>query len=206
MPMTNLAELPRPKLGYILKSNSVPFDAEYVRRLADGDPYVEQHFCAYFGELMYIKLRGRVRSPELIEDIRQETFLRVLKNLRGKGIDHPERLGGYVSAVCINVFRERVRTESRYKEMDEDGPEVLDQRAGVDQTLVTDERKEHVLAVLRELPERHAELLRSVFLEEQDRDQVCRRFGVNRDFLRVLLHRARLRFKELYSKSHPPDL
>ena len=63
MPMTNLAELPRSRLA-ILKSNSqrgsmqtVPFDAEYLRRLAGSDPNVEQHFCAYFGELLHLKLR-----------------------------------------------------------------------------------------------------------------------------------------------------
>src|SRR5438105_12319587 len=101
MPTTNLA--------CIQKSNSsrgwmqsVSFDGDYVRRLADGDPHVEEHFCAYFGELLYIKLRGRVRSTQLIEDVRQETFFRVLRNLRAKGIDHPERLGAYVLAVCHN--------------------------------------------------------------------------------------------------------
>jgi RNA polymerase sigma-70 factor, ECF subfamily len=208
MPMTNLAELPHPRMA-ILKSNSlrgpmqtVSFDAEYVRRLAGGDACVEQHFYSYFSELLYIKLRGRVRSPQLIEDVRQETFLRVLRNLRGKGIDHPERLGPYVFAVCNNVLLESFRAEGRFTEMDEESSIVLDPRAGADETFVTAERKEHVLAVLRELPEKDAELLRLVFLEEQDKDEVCRRFGVDRNYLRVLLHRARLRFKELYSKSY----
>ncbi len=205
MPITNLAEL-RP---YILKSNSlggrmqtVSFDAEYVRRLADGDPFVEQHFYNYFGELLYIKLRGRVRSPQLIEDVRQETFLRVLKSVRGKGIEHPERLGPYVCAVCNNVLLESFRAEGRFTEMDEASSVVEDPRAGADETLVTAERKEHVRAVLRDLPEKDAELLRAVFLEEQDKDEVCRRFDVDRNYLRVLLHRARLRFKEVYSKAY----
>jgi RNA polymerase sigma-70 factor, ECF subfamily len=208
MPMTNLAELPRSRLA-ILKSNSqrgpmqtVSFDAEYVRRLAGSDPNIEQHFCAYFGELLHLKLRGRVRSPQLIEDVRQETFLRVLRNLRTKGIDHPERLGAYVLAVCNNVLLEAFRSEGRFTEMDEESSVVLDPRAGADETFVTAERKQQVLAVLRELPEKDGELLRLVFLEEQDKDQVCRRLGVDRNYLRVLLHRARLRFKELYSKTY----
>jgi RNA polymerase sigma-70 factor, ECF subfamily len=181
---------------------SVSFDGDYVRRLADGDPYIEGHFCAYFGELLYIKLRGRVRSPQLIEDVRQETFFRVLRNLRSKGIDHPERLGAYVLAVCHNVLLEAFRAEGRFTEMDEESSVILDHRAGADETFVTAERKAQVLAVLRELPEKDGELLRLVFLEEQDKDQVCRRLGVDRNYLRVLLHRARLRFKALYSKSY----
>ena len=206
---TNLAEFPAPRRDYILRNNpvrgrndTVVFDEEYVRRLAAGDPLVERHFCAYFGELILIKLRGRVRSRELIEDIRQDTFLRVLKNIRANGIEHPERLGGYVLAVCNNVMLEFFRSESRFSEMNEESPVVLDTRPGADETFVTAERKQHVLKILKELPEKDAELLRLIFLEEADKDGVCRRFGVDRDYLRVLLHRARGRFKELYSRSY----
>lgn len=206
---TNLAEFPAPRRDYILRNNplrgrddTVVFDEDYVRRLAAGDPLAERHFCAYFGELVLIKLRGRVRSRELIEDIRQETFLRVLRNIRANGIEHPERLGAYVLAVCNNVMLEFFRSESRFSEMNEESSVVLDPKPAADETFVTAERKQHVLRVLKELPEKDGELLRLVFLEEADKDGVCRRFGVDRDYLRVLLHRARGRFKELYSKSY----
>ena len=40
-----------------------------------------------------------------------------------------------------------------------------------------------------------------VGLEERDKDQVCIDFGVDRDYLRVLLHRAKQSFKSLYLKN-----
>ncbi len=43
-------------------------------------------------------------------------------------------------------------------------------------------------------------LLKAVFLDERDRDEVCREFGVDRDYLRVLLHRAKQEFKTEYVK------
>jgi len=52
-------------------------------------------------------------------------------------------------------------------------------------------------------------LLRAIFLEEQDKDAVCRDFGVDRDYLRVLLHRAKLSFKSLYLRNlaaRPPGV
>jgi len=55
-----------------------------------------------------------------------------------------------------------------------------------------------VREILDGLPERDRRLLREVFLEERDKDQVCRDFGVDRDYLRVLLHRAKQAFKALY--------
>ena len=35
------------------------------------------------------------------------------------------------------------------------------------------------------------------FFDESDKDTVCRDYGVKREYLRVLLHRARCRFREL---------
>jgi RNA polymerase sigma-70 factor (ECF subfamily) len=42
--------------------------------------------------------------------------------------------------------------------------------------------------------------LQAVFIDERDRDQVCREYGVDRDYLRVLLHRAKQEFKTEYVK------
>jgi RNA polymerase sigma-70 factor (ECF subfamily) len=44
-------------------------------------------------------------------------------------------------------------------------------------------------------------LLRAVFLDEQDKDEVCRDYGVERAYLRVLLHRARRRLRDLLENS-----
>ena len=53
------------------------------------------------------------------------------------------------------------------------------------------EREKKVREIPEKLSERDRRLLREVFLEERDKDQVCRDFGVDREYLRVLLHRAR---------------
>ena len=37
------------------------FDAEYIRRLVAGDAETERHFTSYFGELLVLKLRSRLR-------------------------------------------------------------------------------------------------------------------------------------------------
>jgi RNA polymerase sigma-70 factor (ECF subfamily) len=62
-----------------------------------------------------------------------------------------------------------------------------------------------VREILEQLSERDRRLLREVFLEERDKDEVCRDFGVDRDYLRVLLHRAKQSFKSLYLKNMGDD-
>jgi RNA polymerase sigma-70 factor (ECF subfamily) len=52
--------------------------------------------------------------------------------------------------------------------------------------------------ILRELTDRDRRLLQSVLLEERDKDEVCNELGITRDYLRVLVHRAKQSFKSFY--------
>jgi len=47
------------------------FDQPYIDALVDGQVQIQEHFTAYFGDLLYIKVRSRVRSAQLREDIVQ---------------------------------------------------------------------------------------------------------------------------------------
>ncbi len=172
------------------------FDSEYVARLKDGDPDTQRHFSAYFNELLLIKLRSRLRSAQLVEDVRQETFVRVLTTLRRDGLEHPERLGAFVNSVCNNVLFETFRASKRTSAI-EDTPEPVDERDHPERYLVTQQRKTDVRKILDGLPAKDRELLRQVFLEERDKDEVCRTFRIDRDYLRVLLYRARTRFRNI---------
>ena len=52
--------------------------------------------------------------------------------------------------------------------------------------------------VLASLPARDAEVLRAIFLGEVDKGEIARRFGIDQDYLRILLHRAKERFRRIY--------
>jgi RNA polymerase sigma-70 factor (ECF subfamily) len=177
------------------------FDADYIKRLAAGDAVVESHFGAYFGELLSLKLRVRLRSPQLMEDVRQETLMRVLKIVRNQGVAHPERFGGFVCAVCNNVLMEMMRADRRHDQLD---PEVEppDVTIDLDAPLVTEQNHRQVEKVLEELPEKDRKLLRMYFLEERDKSDICAHFQVADDYLRVLLHRSKARFRTLYTKRY----
>lgn len=171
------------------------FDQAYLQRLRDGDAETQRHFTRYFSELLSIKLRNRVRSPQLVEEIRQETFLRVLLIVRRDGVAHPERLGAFVNSVCNNIVLEVFRNETRSLPMPEIVPDVMDERPSPESAFFSTQQNSHVRNILESLPEKDRNLLRQVFLEERDKDEVCRTFQVDRDYLRVLLHRAKSRFR-----------
>ena len=179
------------------------FDAEYVQQLRDGIPSVREHFATYFGELLLIKLRRRLRSRQLIDDVRQETLLRVLQFVSRKpGMHHPERLGALVNSVCNNVLHESFRAETRHACYNETLPEPIDERVDIEMPLISEQRRREVKRVLAQLPEKDTRLLSMIFFEERNRSEVCRDLGVNRDYLRILLHRAKARFREHFKLAH----
>ncbi len=178
------------------------FDEGYVRRLREGDPTTEQHFVAYFGQLLRIKLRSRRLPSDKVEDLSQETFIRVIANLRKDGgVRQPERFGAFVNSICNYVLQEHYRSSGKNQPMMEEvHMEIPDKVLDLEGMLVTKESAEQVRRILDGMPKRDRELLRAIFLEEKEKDTVCKELGVDREYLRVLVHRAKDKFKTLYEK------
>jgi RNA polymerase sigma-70 factor (ECF subfamily) len=175
------------------------FDATYLQQLTAGDPEVERHFTEYFNALLVAKLRSRLRSPALVEDAKQETFLRVLTTLRNKGgLTSPGGLGAFVNSVCNNVLFELYRSESKLSLVldEEDAPEPAAPDISVESTLLSREERARVRQALDTLPAKDRTLLQWLFFDERDKDDICKELGVDREYLRVLVHRAKGRVKQ----------
>jgi RNA polymerase sigma-70 factor (ECF subfamily) len=175
------------------------FDSSYLDRLRSGDFSTQQHFVAYFGELIRLKAGKRLHSVAAIEDVRQETFTRVLRLLGEQRIHQPERLGAFVNSVCNNVLREHYRSNGREVSPADGFVEAIPDRSmGASDAIALRQMQQKVVQILDELSEKNRGLLKALFLEERSKDEVCRDFGVDREYLRVLVHRAKQSFKSHY--------
>lgn len=179
------------------------FDDSYLARLRSGDARTEEHFASYFSELIRLKLRSRLNSKEAIEDVRQETFVRVLVLVRSEGaLRQPDRLGALVNSVCNNVLLEHYRSKSRTESVIDEVAEntFVNREPSALSLLEAKDTRRVVQQILNELTEKDRRLLQSVLLEERDKDEVCAEFGITREYLRVLVHRAKQSFKSFYIK------
>jgi RNA polymerase sigma-70 factor (ECF subfamily) len=177
------------------------FDKAYVERLREGDPSTEQHFVDYFEQLLRIKLRSRTLTSDKAEDLQQETFIRVIAALRREGgVRQPERFGSFVNSTCNNVLMEYYRSSAKIQPMEDAHMDMPDKILDLEGMLVTKQSAEQVRRILDAMPKRDRDLLRAIFLEEKEKDSVCRELGVDREYLRVLVHRAKDKFKALYEK------
>jgi RNA polymerase sigma-70 factor (ECF subfamily) len=179
------------------------FDSLYLEQLRAGDFRTQEHFVSYFSELIRLKLGKRLHSRPEIEDARQETFTRVLSALRrDDGVRQPERLGAFVNSVCNNVLLEHYRSASQEAPgaEEEAAANIPDPALSAVDIIASREMQRKVRHILDELPEKDRRLIKEIFLDERDKDEVCRDLGVDREYLRVLLHRAKKSFKSLYLK------
>jgi len=159
------------------------------------DPAIEKHFVRYFGHLIRVVVLARAGAWRLVEDVQQETFLRVLRILdKEGGLKNPERLGALVYSVCRRVLAEQLRQQGegvRQGEQDEPSYHVL-----MDEGLIRWENHRAVERALSVLTPIERQAVRMVFLEELDRRQVGQHLGLSPDYLRVVLCRAKARLRK----------
>jgi RNA polymerase sigma-70 factor (ECF subfamily) len=177
------------------------FNESYLQSLRTQDSVTEAHFVSYFGRLLHSKLRRHLACPEHIKDVQQETLLRAWAAVRAEGgVRQPERFGAFVSSVCNNILRESYRSRARTRALDDLQIDPADESRGPDSVLLAAETKTLVQKVLARLCLKDRTLLQAVFFEQRDKDEVCRELGVSRDYLRVLLHRAKHQFMAEYER------
>ncbi len=162
------------------------FDDLYVRRLKEHDPETEAHFARYFRLILFAKLRKRI-PPQDADDVIQTVFTRVLERL--DEVRDGRRFGAFVLGVCNLILLERYRKDSRTEPLTEEHDEIAG-TSDSEQEFFKEEAAQRVRRVLNEMEERDQAILRAVFLDEEDRDEIGRRFHVTPEYLRVLVHRA----------------
>lgn len=197
-----IAVPPKPPVAEVYLSPRTPvdlysFDAEYLRRLKEREPATERHFVSYFTPRLHVKLRQRGFSLTVLDDIRQETFFRVLTAVQNNTVLYPERFGAFVASVCDRVILESYRDIVRNQHLDVEAMDVPDSQASLESVVLLKEKRQIVAQILDQLSPKSRNILRALLYEQLTREELCTRFGVTSDYLRVLLFRAREEFAGL---------
>jgi RNA polymerase sigma-70 factor (ECF subfamily) len=169
------------------------FDDAYVRRLRDGDRETVDHFYGYFRELLYRVAYRTLHSREQTDDAVQTVFLRAWSRLGD--LREGSKLGAFMRGFCNYVVLEFNRGGKPTDPIDDNliyiGPDQYEQFRIAQLRVVVRE----ILAELEKDSPGDAKVLRAVFLDDVDKDELCRRLNVTRKNLRVILHRAKKKFR-----------
>ena len=140
-----------------------------------------------------------------VDDLVQETLVRFFRAEQRQIIRNTEELGAFLNGVCRNVILEYRRRIRREPTIDPDTP-IPD--SGIRPEADTLELRDAIDNGLKELAERDRMILRSLYLEGKEKEQICRDWGMSDAQFRVVLFRAKERFRRAYStemKRSVPD-
>ena len=140
--------------------------AGLVSAAAEGDAESWDEITNRFTNLLWAVARSYRLSPDDAADVVQNTWLRLLENLRR--IDHPEALPGWLATTArreaLNLHRKRCREipvdDQCFRTAEADTPDL-------DVGFLTEERDEHLLACFRRLPKRDQQLLQALMACER---------------------------------------
>jgi RNA polymerase sigma factor (sigma-70 family) len=182
------------------------FDADYLRELRNGSSETLEHFVEYFSAILARRLRKYRMSPGSIDDICQETLVRVLARLNSEqGLRSPECLGAFVVSVGKNVHREFCRTVKRAGEAFPSEDRFYDTAPDPERRVLNGEVRQQIQQTLNRLSPIDRQILVMALAEGHPRLAICRTLNVKPAYLPVLLHRAKGRFRNMFTSESAPS-
>jgi len=147
-----------------------------------------------------LKLRYKVlyhlgRGCADVDDLVQESLVRFFRAEQRKQIRNTEEFGAFLNGVCRNVILEYRRRRRREPPLD---PEVPIPDPGVRPDADIFELRNAIDNGLAELAERDRAILRALYLEGREKEEICREWGMTDAQFRVVLFRAKERFRRVY--------
>jgi RNA polymerase sigma-70 factor (ECF subfamily) len=141
----------------------------------------------------------RVRDPEVAADILQDAAVTTLEKLRNGEIAHPENVGGYLYRVALNHLRNHRRKDrSAISSAD-----ALDDLPASENDADWESVRGRQWAtaarqLLEEMPvARDREVLVRFYLDDEEREEICRALRLSEEHFNRVIFRARNRFREL---------
>jgi len=184
----------------MLQPATLPADVVPQGRATDATSHLAAVYRDFPG-LRALILR-RVRDPELAADILQDAAVTTLEKLRSGEIAQVENVGGYLYRVALNHLRNH-RRKDRAAQSSSDGLESL-AHPEADPEWRSVGHPEWAAAARRLLGEmptsRDRDLLVRFYLNDEDKDSICRALGLSDQHFNRVIFRARNRFRSLLER------
>lgn len=153
----------------------------------------------YYPATLYL-LERRTGNKDLAQDLCQEAFCVLIERLRAQALEQPEKLAGYLYHIAINVQIADLRKTLRRNTAT--NSDLMDTIADSRQNQLRQLLRERTASAVRTLIDamdnsRDRKLLYGYFIQEKDKEEICKELDLSHRHFDRVLFRAKQRFKEL---------
>lgn len=183
---------------------SDPVAVRLASAIKAGDRRAEDEFVRRYSVGLVTVLRVRSRDPELAKDLAQEALRVVLMRLRAGKLEQPDSLVGFLRGTALNLLANELRRSER--RLADSSSDWMDQIVGESSDPYDTVESEDLVQTMRKViggmkVERDRDLLWRYYVDEDPKDKLCAHFELSPEHFDRVLHRARLRLKELWQTS-----
>ena len=154
---------------------------------------------AFYAPTLQFILHRRYLDPQLREDVFQDTFIKVIENLRNSRIAKPSALAAYIRSTAVNLAHEFIRDEVRRRPIADTimVDQIADTSPGQLEILQNDQIATFVREMIDELAtDRDREVLVRFYLDGDNKELICQQLGLQPIHFDRVLYRARQRLKQ----------
>jgi len=140
-------------------------------------------------------------GTDAVDDVVQEVMSRTAGALRGGRVRERDRVAAFARAIARNVIVDVIRERSRMDRLPDAGATQEDPAPDALETLVSEEEKKRLVAVVSRLSPPDRELLRLAYHEGLTPSEIAERLGLRHDLVRKRKSRAVLRLRRAFLRS-----
>ncbi len=170
-----------------------------VTSIQQGDSAAEAALYEKFSARIYFLALSELHSKDDAEDVRAETFLRVIQALRDGKLRSAEALPSFIVGFALNIIRELVRHKYKTESLEDYEYDVAGERS-LEDVFLDAETSRAMEEVAKKLKPREQQFLRMYYYEELSKEEISARLGIKEDRLRLIKSRTLQSFREIYKK------
>lgn len=172
---------------------------ELVARIRQGDASAETALYEKFSARVYFTALSETHSKDDAEDIRAETFLRVIQALRQDKLRSADALPSFIVGFALNVIREHIRQKYRADSLEDYEYDVASE-VSLESVFLDAETSRALEQAARQLKPREQQFLRMYYYDELSKEEIAQRLGINEERVRLVKSRALQSFRDIYKK------
>ncbi len=181
------------------RSVDTSLNNDLVTNIQQGDSAAETVLYEKFASRVYFLALSELHSKDDAEDVRAETFLRVIQALREGKLRSADSLPSFIVGFALNIIRELVRHKYKTDSLEDYEYDVAGE-GSLEDVFLDAESSRAIEEAAKKLKPREQQFLRMYYYEELPKEEISARLGIKEDRLRLIKSRTLQSFREIYQK------
>ncbi len=170
-----------------------------VNAIQQGDSAAEAALYEKFSQRIYFLALSELHSKDDAEDVRAETFLRVIQALREGKLRSADSLPSFIVGFALNIIREQIRQKYKTDSLEDFEYDIAGD-GSMEKTFLDAEAGKALEQAAKQLKPREQEFLRMYYYEELSKEEIAEKLGIKEERLRLIKSRTLQSFREIYQK------